>query len=74
MYSKLEKRYFLHNAIAVYKKSFLKKNNFDENLAGKEDRYMANTIIKNKKTYLYDPSLEVLHHYTPGGKTWIGVA
>jgi rhamnosyltransferase len=74
MFSELENRHFLHNAIAIYKKSFLAKNKFDENLSGKEDRYMAQEIINQKKSYLYDPNLEVMHHYTPGGKTWIGVA
>ena len=74
MYSSLEKRYFLHNALAVYKKSFLLKNKFDENLSGKEDRYMAELIMKNKKNYLYDPNLKAFHHYTEAGKTWIGVA
>ena len=73
MYSSLEKRYFLHNALAVYKKSFLLKNKFDENLSGKEDRYMAELII-NKKDYLYDPNFRAFHHYTEAGKTWIGVA
>ena len=41
MYSELEKRYFLHNALAVYKKDILKKFPFDENLTSKEDRYWA---------------------------------
>ena len=35
MYSPLEKRYFLHNALAVYKKITLKKIPFDENLTSK---------------------------------------
>ena len=47
MYSDLEKRYFLHNAICAYKK-FLKKNLFNEKLIGKEDRYWANDIMKKK--------------------------
>jgi len=73
MYSKLEKRYFLHNAIAIYKKSILQKIPFDENLLGKEDRYWANEAINKKLKYLYDPSLEVYHHYTPNGNTWKGI-
>ena len=73
MYSKLEKRYFLHNALAIYKKSFLKKNKFDENLVGKEDRYWANQVISRRKNILYDPSLEANHHYTPHGNTWRGL-
>ncbi|MDC0446193.1 glycosyltransferase [Candidatus Pelagibacter sp.] len=74
MYSKSEKRFFLHNAIAIYKKSMLKKIPFNENLQGKEDRYWINEIMKkNKHKFLYDPSLEVLHHYTPNGNTWKGI-
>lgn len=73
MYSNYEKRYFLHNAIALYSKKYLLKNTFDENLTGKEDRYWAQEVIKNKKSYLYDPSLEVDHHYTENGNTWKGI-
>ncbi len=51
MYSTLEKRYFLHNALAIYKKSTLKKFPFDENLTSKEDRYWANKIIKKKNEF-----------------------
>ncbi|MDC3053339.1 glycosyltransferase [Candidatus Pelagibacter sp.] len=74
MYSKSEKRFFLHNAIAIYKKNILKKIPFNENLQGKEDRYWINEMMKNKKNkFLYDPSLEVVHHYTPNGNTWKGI-
>ena len=73
MYSKLENRYFLHNALAIYDKSILKKHPFNENLVGKEDRYWAKKIIKNKKKILYDPSLEAFHHYTTNGNTWKGI-
>ena len=53
MYSKLENRYFLHNALAFYNKSVLKKYPFDENLVAKEDRYWVNKIIKkNKKLFM----------------------
>ena len=45
MYSSQEKRYFLHNAMALYKKSMLMEFPFDEELVGKEDRYWANEII-----------------------------
>ena len=45
LFSKLENRYFLHNALAAYKKN-IKKYPFDENLTGKEDRYWADKIIK----------------------------
>lgn len=75
MYSKLEKRFFLHNALCFYKKNFLKKNPFDENLQGKEDRYWINKLMKNRKNinFLYDPSLEADHHYTLDGNTWLGI-
>ena len=74
MYSSLEKRYFLHNAIAIYKKSTLKKIPFDENLTSKEDRYWANKIIKKKMNFIYDPELTVEHQYTLHGNTWKGIA
>ena len=73
MYSKFEKRYFFHNAASIFKKSFLKKFPFDENLTGKEDRYWVKNIIKKGYSYLYDPSFEVFHHYTPEGNTWKGL-
>ncbi len=74
MYSNMEDRYFLHNAIAIYKRSFLQKNKFDEFLSGKEDRYWANDIIKRNYKILYDPSLLAEHHFTPAGNTWKGLA
>lgn len=74
MYSDYEKRYFLHNAIALYDTKYLKDNEFDENLIGKEDRYWAIDAIKNGEKILYDPALEVLHHYTENGNTWKGLA
>jgi len=73
LYSKLEKRFFLHNALVVYNKSILKKLPFDENLTGKEDRYWANKIVKKKLNYLYDPSLIAEHQYTANGNTWKGI-
>ena len=74
MYSELEDRYFLHNAIAIYKKNVLIKNPFDEALQGKEDRYWINEMMKNKKIkFLYDPAIQVKHHYTDNGNTWKGI-
>jgi len=73
MFSKLENRYFHHNAIAIYESSFLKKNKFDEHLTSKEDRYWANKIILKKHKILYDPNLIVDHHYTENGNTWKGI-
>ncbi|MDC0518303.1 glycosyltransferase [Candidatus Pelagibacter sp.] len=74
MYSDLENRYFLHNALAVYKKDTLKKFPFDENLTSKEDRYWANKIIKKKMSFIYDPELIAEHQYTIHGNTWKGIA
>jgi len=73
MYSKLENRYFIHNAVSIYKKNFLLENPFNENLTSKEDRYWAQEMIKKNKSFLYDPKLEVDHHYTPNGNTWKGL-
>ena len=73
MYSKLEDRFFFHNAIALYKKKTLKKEFFNPNLLSKEDRYWANQVIKKKKTILYDPKIEVDHHYTINGNNWKGI-
>ena len=73
MYSQLEKRYFFHNALAIYSKKILKKYKFDENLAGKEDRYWINEFVKKKYKFLYDPNLEADHHYTINGNTWKGI-
>ena len=70
MFSKLENRHFIHNALAVYDKKILKKYPFHEKLMGKEDRYWAKQIVKNKLKFLYDPSLEAEHHYTDGGSSW----
>ena len=74
MFSTLEKRYFLHNALAIYKKNTLKKIPFDENLTSKEDRYWANKIIKKKMNFIYEPKLSAEHQYTIHGNTWKGIA
>lgn len=74
LFSKLEDRYFLHNALAIYTKKILKKFPFDETLTGKEDRYWADAIINKELKYLYDPELVCEHHYTSNGNTWKGLA
>ena len=48
----------------IFKKKILKKFPFDENLAGKEDRYWINNMAKKGKNFLYDPDLSADHHYT----------
>lgn len=74
MFSKLENRFFFHNAASIFKKNTLKRFPFDEELSGKEDRYWANKIVKLKLRYLYDPDFSVDHHYTANGATWKGLA
>ncbi len=74
MYSDLEKRYFFHNAFAIYNKKILKKIPFNESLVGKEDRYWIDDFIKKGKNYLYDNTFVVEHHYTHNGNTWKGLA
>ncbi len=73
MYSKQEKRYFLHNALCFYNKSVLLEIPFDEAISGKEDRIWAKACVENKYSYLYDPGLVGEHHFTVAGNTWRGV-
>ena len=73
MYSEQEQRYFMHNALSMFEKSFIVKNKFDENLTTKEDRYWINSIVKKNHKFLYDPELEADHHYTEAGNTWKGI-
>lgn len=72
-FSNFENRYFIHNALCIYKKKVLIKNPFNENLQGKEDRYWINKMIKKKIKFLYDPALEAKHNYTEAGNTWKGI-
>jgi glycosyltransferase involved in cell wall biosynthesis len=72
-FCKQENRYFLHNAFAFYKKNTLIKYPFDENLAGKEDRFWATNVINNKLNIYYDSQQSVFHHYTMNGATWKGL-
>lgn len=74
MYSKIENRHFLHNALALYKKDFLIKNPFDPSLYGKEDRYWAIDIVKKGHSYLYTPKyIQAKHYFTNNGATWKGI-
>ena len=73
MYSEMEKRFFIHNSIAMYDRKFLSINHFDEHLPRKEDRYWANDVVKKGKSFLYDPDMEADHHYTEKGNTWKGI-
>jgi len=73
MFSELENRFFFHNAASIFKRKTLIKYPFNEILAGKEDRYWINDLVQKKKSFLYDPELEVSHHYTENGNTWKGL-
>jgi len=72
-HSPQENRPFLHNALCFYRKNFLLKNEFDETLCGKEDRYWAIDAINDGNSIYYDSSLSANHHYTENGSTWKGV-
>jgi len=73
-FSTAEKRFFLHNAAAMYRKSVLTSYPFDGSLHTKEDRFWANKMIREEQAkILYDPQLECHHHWTPKGATWTGV-
>jgi len=69
-YSDGEDRYFLHNALSIYKKSILEKYIKDEKLVGKEDRYWAIDRINEGHNIYYDSELECNHYYTNNGATW----
>ena len=73
MHSTIEDRPFLHNAFCFYNKSDLIETPFDEELSTKKDRYWAIDILKEGKSYLYTPSVEVNHYYTGNGATWKGL-
>jgi len=74
MYSSIENRYFLHNALALYKKDFLLKYPFDPSYHGKEDRYWAADIVKKGHNFLYTPKhIQAKHFYTNNGATWKGL-
>tara|TARA_B100000900_G_scaffold410640_1_gene428808 strand:+ start:1107 stop:1754 length:648 start_codon:yes stop_codon:yes gene_type:complete len=74
LYSKIEDRYFLHNAFCFYNREFLLENPFDEDLSGKEDRYWAIDIVNKGYTYLYDGFNQKCNHYwTSNGATWKGI-
>ncbi len=74
-WSEVENRYFLHNAFAAYDRDFLVEHPFGEKWHGKEDRHWARDMIEmHGRTIAYDPLLSCLHHWTPNGATWRGVA
>ena len=67
-----EDRYFFHNAFSMFRTDYVKENPFDEILCGKEDRFWAIDQIQDGKKIFYDSTIEVHHHYTPNGATWMG--
>ena len=69
MYSSLEGRYFFHNAFSLFKE-FIEQYPFDEALVSKEDRYWANSLVKDGFSFVYTNRLAVHHHYTLNGNTW----
>ncbi len=73
MFSKIENRYFLHNAFCFYKKETLIEFPMPEQYSGKEDRYWAKEIINKGYSYIYDPSQAVYHFWTKNGATWRGL-
>ena len=60
-------------ALTIFKKEILINNPFDENLAGKEDRYWARDWINKKNSIIYQPEFAVNHFYTSEGHTWKGI-
>ena len=59
MFSNQENRYFFHNALSFFKRDALLKNPFNEILAGKEDRYWANNIVKKKNHFTIQQILKL---------------
>jgi glycosyltransferase involved in cell wall biosynthesis len=68
-----DKRVFFHNAFSFIRVSYWLQNKFDEDLAGKEDRFWANRVLSNGKYVLFDPSIACWHHWTQEGATWRGM-
>ena len=63
-FSKIENRYFLHNAFCFYKKITFDSYPMPEKYSGKEDRYWARDIVEKNLTYLYNPKLRCYHFWT----------
>ncbi len=74
LFSKIENRFFFHNAFSFFKKKIIVQNLFNEDLTGKEDRYWAKKIVEKKLKYVYEPEHQVEHYYTTDGNTWKGLA
>jgi glycosyltransferase involved in cell wall biosynthesis len=66
-------RVFFHNAFSFVRVSYWQQNRFDEDLAGKEDRFWANRVANNGKHVLFLPKIACWHHWTSDGATWRGM-
>jgi len=74
LYSKIEDRYFLHNAFCFYNREFLLENPMPEHYPGKEDRFWVKDMIDKDYDYLYDGiKYKCNHFYTSSGATWKGI-
>jgi glycosyltransferase involved in cell wall biosynthesis len=65
-----ESRPFFHNAFSFIRVSHWQDHEFDEDLAGKEDRYWAQEHILRGRNFILTPDLECRHFWTPKGATW----
>jgi len=65
--------FFFHNAFSILKVKDWSDLKFDISITGKEDRVYAKKHIEEGKHFLYQPSLECLHHWTNRCATWSGM-
>jgi len=65
-----EDRYFFHNAFSFIRIDSWNKIKFNENLAGKEDRFWAKDLIELGGNFIFDPRIECKHYWTDKGATW----
>lgn len=65
-----ERRPFFHNAFSFIRVSSWEDTQFDEDLAGKEDRYWAQKQIQMGRKFILTPDLECRHFWTSKGATW----
>lgn len=72
-FSKIENRYFLHNAFCFYKRETLIKYPMPVKYSGKEDRFWAKDIVDKNHSYLYDSTQQCYHFWTKNGATWKGL-
>ena len=73
LFSKIEKRLFLHNAFCFYERKTLLDYPMPVKYAGKEDRYWAKEMGEKNYSFLYNPSFKCYHFWTKNGATWKGL-